>query len=93
MSMSLAEGAGQSIQLPDNDDVALAGTVEELHQFQPFGLGPRCLFLVDAGTFGSFECIHLQMGLLRICRDAGIADFHGAETKSMRLLCTLSSAP
>jgi hypothetical protein len=28
----LAEGPCQAIQLPDDDDVALAGVVEELHQ-------------------------------------------------------------
>jgi hypothetical protein len=30
----LAEGARQAIQLPDEDDVALAGAVEELYQLR-----------------------------------------------------------
>ena len=38
----LAEGARQAIQLPDNDEVALAGTVEELDRLR--SLGPNGLY-------------------------------------------------
>ena len=37
----LAKGAGQAIQLPDNDDVALAGTVEELLSSGGSALAPE----------------------------------------------------
>ena len=50
---------GQAVELPDNDDIALVGTVEELHQLRPLGLGPRDLLLIDAGALGALERIHL----------------------------------
>jgi hypothetical protein len=46
-------------------------------------LGSGDLLLVDAGTLGAFERIHLQMDFLGIGQDASIADFHGAKTKSL----------
>ena len=40
---NLAHRAGRAIQLPDNDNTAVAGTVEELHEFRPFGRRPKAI--------------------------------------------------
>ena len=93
MSISWRKGPCQAIQLPDDDDVALAGVVEELHQLRPLGLGTRGLLLIDAGALGALERIHLQMGFLGIGGDARLANFHGAQTRKNCSLCTISIAP
>jgi hypothetical protein len=48
-------GSRQTIQLPDDDNITLAGVVEELHQFRPFGLGTGSLLLIDPSAPGAFE--------------------------------------
>src|SRR6516165_7953897 len=89
----LAERARQTIELPDNNYIALACIIQQPHQFRPLGLGPRSLLLIDTGALYALERIHLQMGFLGIGRHAGVAEFHGAKSKKRLLFCTLTFAP
>src|SRR3954447_4911964 len=76
-----------------NVEIHMVKENEKLHQLRTLGLGPGRLLLIDAGAFGTLERIHLEMGLLGIGRDTGVANLHGAETGNMSLLCTIYFAP
>ena len=82
----LTERTRQAVELPDNDNIPLPRVIQEAHQFRSIRCGPGGFLLIDAAALGAFERIELEMGFLRIRRNAGVANSHRCKNQEERVI-------
>jgi hypothetical protein len=78
----VAGGAGQAIELPDGYDVTFAKLIKHPVQFGSITISPGDLFAEDSCTTCLLEGIDLKSESLVFGRNASVANFHSAVTKS-----------
>ena len=80
----LLERAGEAIQLPHHQGVALAHVLERRLEGRPLALRARGLLLEHPAAAGRLQGIELQGEILLLGRDPGVADQHATSRNSSR---------
>jgi hypothetical protein len=75
----VAQAAGQPVEFPDNERVAVLQRLEAAEQGRALGGGSCSLVLKNFVAPGAFQGRELKGGILFLGRDAGVTVFHASK--------------
>ena len=80
-SHEVAQAAGQPVEFPDNQRVAVLQRLKATEQGRAFSVGSCALVLKDFLASGFLQGGELQSRVLVLGRDAGVTVFHASYLK------------
>src|SRR5216683_6279481 len=81
----VAQAAGQPVEFPDNQRVAVLQRLEATEQGRALGGGSCSLVLKSFLASGFLQGGELQGGILLLGRDAGVTVFHASKFETSNL--------